>query len=115
MSDLVGSYVDRFGNTVVLTGRQWREHLLPKHREMEPLLWCFPRVLSSPSGVTRDTAVSTTRCYYLRGIVPQRVVKIVVDFPPDDPTAPLFSSVVGIILTAFLAVGVKTKEQRLWP
>ncbi len=98
-----------------LTLHQWSTPILPRHREVEPLLWCFQRILSGPTRVTRDSAVSTTRCFYGSGFVPEMLVKIVVDYPPDDPSVPLFTPVIGKMLTVFLATSYKSTEVRLWP
>ncbi len=115
MDDLVGSFRDRFGNTVVLTQYQWGGHVLVDHPEIEVLLRTFPAVLNLPRLVTRDADFAMTRCFYRDGLVPRQYVKIVVDYPADDLARPLFAPVVGTIVTAFLATQIKPKEQPIWP
>lgn len=115
MDDLVGSYLDRFGNTVVLTQHQWGGHILVNHPEIEGFLRTFQAVLNRPRLVTRDADFSATRCYYRDGVVPRQYVMIVVDYPADDPARLLFAPVVGTIVTAFLATQIKLEEQKIWP
>lgn len=101
--------------TVVLTQHQWGGHILVDHPEIEGLLRTFQAVLNNPRPVTRDADFFMTRCFYRDGFVPRQYVKIVVDYPADDPARPLFAPVVGTIVTAFLATLIKPEEQQIWP
>lgn len=115
LSDLVGSYIDRFGNTVILTRDRWEHHILPEHHEMARLLWSFGRVLLRPRRITQDTSLMSCRCFYSDGIAPGELVKIIVEYPPDDPNMPLYTPAAGTIITAFLVPTFTRRERQLWP
>jgi len=115
LDDILGRYIDRFGNTVVLTQHQWGGHILVDHPEIERLLRTFSATLNKPRRVTRDAEFCFARCFYRDGIIPRKYLRIIVNYPADDPMRPLFASVVGTIVTAFLADRFKPEEHQLWP
>jgi len=81
LSALVGSYLDRFGNTVILTRAQWEDHIVAEHLDMASLLWSLSRVLRHPRQVNQDTSLEARRCFYRDALVPRKLVKVVVEYP----------------------------------
>ncbi len=90
------------GRSVVLSTKQWDDHILLNHPEMaryqQYVEWCVVR----PDVVTKDRRHPFRECYYLHHVTPGKmtlVIRTVVDF--DESVAQRFS-VEGFVVTSHL-------------
>ena len=116
-SDVVFHCRDVRGRPVELTRRQWDQHILPRHPELQGQEQVVREAVERPDGIYRDVNRTARECYYmtrqsfgrpLAGIN-FRLIKVVVDFHPmrwDEP---------GEVITSYVVSQVKPREVRLWP
>jgi hypothetical protein len=98
--------IDPRGYKVICTEERWKLHVLDEHPSMANRVDEVKEAIEKPflGFIFQDASYENRQIYYgkAEGI---RYVKVVVEFDKEE----------GVLITAYLATGMKAGEKLIWP